>query len=62
MSTLLQHIFLNLALQYSKNFSAHPEMRAELKEVIKRLEPDLNKQARVIDEVSCHINLFACLQ
>jgi len=26
--------------------------------VIKRLETDLNKQARAINEISCHINLF----
>jgi len=44
-----------------KNFSTHPEVRAGLKEVIKRLEPDLNKQARAINEVSCHIK-FTCLQ
>jgi len=36
-------------------------VRAGLKEVIKRLEPNLNRQAIVINEVSCHINyLLVC--
>ena len=51
MLTLLQHIFLNPALQYSEKISTHPEVRNGLKEVIKRLELDLNKQSRAINEV-----------
>ena len=45
-------------LQYSKNFSTHSEVRNGLKEVIKRLEPDLNKQTRAINEVIIIIYLF----
>ena len=44
--------FLNPVFQYSSNFSNHPEIRAGLKEVIKRLEPDVQKQALAINEVS----------
>ncbi|CAK9156352.1 unnamed protein product [Ilex paraguariensis] len=43
--------FLNPIFQYSNQFFNHPEVRSGLKEVIKRLEPDLNKQARAMNEV-----------
>ncbi|RVW13546.1 hypothetical protein CK203_101438 [Vitis vinifera] len=39
--------FLNPMFQYSKHFSNHPEIKVGLKEVIKRLEPDLDRQAKV---------------
>ena len=44
--------FLNPVCQYSRHFSDHPEVRKGLKEVIKRLEPDLDIQAQAINEVS----------
>ena len=43
--------FLNPMLQYSKQFSHHPEVKLELKEVIKRLKPDLDRQAKAMNEV-----------
>ena len=43
--------FLNPMFQYSKQFSNHPEVKLGLKEVIKRLEPDLDKQAKTMNEV-----------
>ena len=43
--------FLNPMLQYSKQFSHHPEVKLGLKEVIKRLEPDLDRQAKAMNEV-----------
>ncbi|CAK9181471.1 unnamed protein product, partial [Ilex paraguariensis] len=39
---------------YSNQFSNHPEVRSGLKEVIKRLEPDLNKQARAMNEIKLY--------
>ncbi|KAL6332468.1 hypothetical protein AAG906_008496 [Vitis piasezkii] len=36
--------------QYSKHFSNHPEIKVGLKEVIKILEPDLDRQAKAINE------------
>ncbi|RVW76001.1 hypothetical protein CK203_052802 [Vitis vinifera] len=44
--------FLNPMFQYSKHFSNHPEIKVGLKEVIKRLEPDLDRQAKAINEMS----------
>ena len=43
--------FLNSMFQYSKHFSNHSEIKIELKEVIKILEPDLDRQAKAINEV-----------
>ena len=43
--------FLNPMFQYSKYFSNHPKIKIGLKEVIKILEPDLDKQAKAINEV-----------
>ena len=43
--------FLNPMFQYSKYFSNHPKIKIGLKEVIKRLEPDLDKQKKAINEV-----------
>ena len=43
--------FLNPKFQYSKHFSNHPEIKIGLKEVIKRLELDLDRQAKTINEV-----------
>ena len=43
--------FLNPMFQYSNHFSNHPEIKIGLKEVIKRLEPDLDRQAKAINEV-----------
>ena len=37
--------------QYSKYFSDHLEIKIGLMEVIKRLEPDFDRQAKVINEV-----------
>ena len=37
--------------QYSKYFLNHPEIKIGLKEVIKILEPNLDRQAKVINEV-----------
>ena len=55
------NIFLNSALQYSQNFSTHPEVRARLKEVIKWLETDLNKQEELLmRQVVISIYLLVC--
>ena len=43
--------FLNPMFQYSKQFSHHLEIKLELKEVIKRLEPDLDRQAKAMNKV-----------
>ena len=43
--------FLNPMLQYSKQFSHHPEDKIGLKEVIKILELDLDRQAKAMNEV-----------
>ena len=43
--------FLNPMFQYSKYFSNHLEIKIGLKEVIKRLEPNLDRQAKAINEV-----------
>ncbi|RVW85526.1 hypothetical protein CK203_044098 [Vitis vinifera] len=48
--------FLNPMFQYSKHFSNHPEIKVGLKEVIKRLEPDLDRQAKAINEVKLFVN------
>ncbi|RVW25997.1 hypothetical protein CK203_116828 [Vitis vinifera] len=48
--------FLNPMFQYSKHFSNHPEIKVGLKEVIKRLEPDLDRQAKVINEVKLFVD------
>ena len=44
-------IFFKSSTTKFKFFSTHPEVRNGLMEVIKRLEPDLNKQVRAINEV-----------
>ena len=36
---------------YSKHFSNHPEIKVGLKEVIKILEPDLDKQAKKLTQL-----------
>ena len=43
--------FLNPMFQYSKQFSHHPEVKIVLKEVIKILEPDLDRREKTINEV-----------
>ena len=43
--------FLNPILHYSKQFYHHPEVKIGLKEVIERLEPDLDRQAKAMNEV-----------
>ena len=43
--------FLNPMFQYSKQFSYHPEVKIGLKEVIKRLKPDLDRQTKAMNEV-----------
>ena len=43
--------FLNPMFQYSKHFSNHLEIKIGLNEVIKRLEPDLDRQAKAINDV-----------
>ena len=43
--------FLNPMFQYSNKFSNHPKVKLGLKEDIKRLEPDLDKQAKSMNEV-----------
>ena len=43
--------FLNPMFQYSKHFFNHPKIKIGLKEVIKRLEPDLDRQEKAINEV-----------
>ena len=43
--------FLNPMFKYSKHFSNHPEIKIGLKEVIKILEPDMDRQAKTINEV-----------
>ncbi|KAL6348183.1 hypothetical protein AAG906_002808 [Vitis piasezkii] len=48
-------IFLNPMFQYSKHFANHPEIKVGLKEVIKRLEPNLDRQAKAINEVKLFV-------
>ncbi|RVW99434.1 hypothetical protein CK203_038411 [Vitis vinifera] len=48
--------FFNPMFQYSKHFSNHPEIKVGLKEVIKRLEPDLDKPAKAINEVKLFVD------
>ncbi|RVW83578.1 hypothetical protein CK203_039301 [Vitis vinifera] len=48
--------FLNPMFQYSKHFSNHPEIKVGLKEVIKILEPDLDRQAKSINEVKLFVD------
>ena len=48
---LITTYFLNPMFQYSKQFSHNPEIKIGLKEVIKRLEPDLDRQAKALNEV-----------
>ena len=36
--------------QYSNQFSHHPKVKIGLKEVIMRLEPDLDRQAKAMNE------------
>ena len=48
---LMSAFFLNPMFQYSKQFSHHSEIKIGLKEVIKRLELDLDKQAKSLNEV-----------
>ena len=43
--------FLNPIFQYSKQFFHHSEIKIGLKEVIKILEPDLDRQAKTLNEV-----------
>ena len=43
--------FLSPMFKYSKQFSHHPEVKIGLKEVIKILEPDLDRQAKAMNEV-----------
>ena len=43
--------FLNPMFQYSKYFSNHLEIKIGLKDVINILEPDLDRQAKSINEV-----------
>ena len=43
--------FLNPMFQYSKQFSHHPEVRLGLKEDIKILELDLDKQAKAMNDI-----------
>ena len=43
--------FLNLMFQYSKQFSHHLEIKIGLKEVIKRLQLDLDRQVKALNEV-----------
>ena len=43
--------FLNPMFQYSKYFSNHLEIKIGLNEVIKILKPDLDRQAKAINEV-----------
>ena len=45
------NIFFKSSTPIFKKLSTHLEVRNGLKEVIKRLEPDLNKQVRAINEV-----------
>ncbi|RVX03800.1 hypothetical protein CK203_022941 [Vitis vinifera] len=42
--------------QYSKYFSKHPKIKIGLKEVIKRLEPDLDRQSKAINEVKLFVD------
>ncbi|RVW90681.1 hypothetical protein CK203_038851 [Vitis vinifera] len=42
--------------QYSKHFSNHLEIKVGLKEVIKRLESDLDRQAKTINEVKLFVD------
>ncbi|RVW29255.1 hypothetical protein CK203_109747 [Vitis vinifera] len=39
-----------------QHFSNHPEIKVGLKEVIKRLEPDLDRQAKAINEVKLFVD------
>ena len=48
---LMSAYFLNPMLQYSKQFSHHTEVKIGLKEVIKRMKPDLDRQAKAMNEV-----------
>ncbi|RVX00544.1 hypothetical protein CK203_036911 [Vitis vinifera] len=48
--------FLNPMFQYSKQFSNHSKIKVGLKEVIKRLEPDLDRQAKAINEVKLFVD------
>ena len=48
---ILSAYFLNPMFQYSKQFSHHPEIKIGLKEIIKRLEPHLDRQAKALNEV-----------
>ncbi|RVW84813.1 hypothetical protein CK203_048616 [Vitis vinifera] len=51
------HRHLHAAVfQYSKHFSNHPKIKVGLKEVIKRLEPDLDRQAKAINEVKLFVD------
>ena len=43
--------FLNPMFQYSKKFSNHLKFKLGLKKDIKRLELDLDKQAKAMNEV-----------
>lgn len=43
--------FLNPLFRYSKHYVDDDEVRTGLKEVIKRLEPDVEKQVKAINEV-----------
>ena len=43
--------FLNPMFQYLKHFSNHPEIKIRLKEVIKKLEPNLDRQAKTSNEI-----------
>ena len=48
---LMTTYFLNPMFQYSKSFSHHPKIKIELKEVIKRLELDFDRQTKSLNEV-----------
>ena len=48
---LMTAYFLNPMFQYSKQFSHHPEIKIGLKEVIKGLELDLDRQTKALNEV-----------
>ena len=48
---LITTYFLNQMFQYSKQFSHHLEIKIGLKEVIKKLEPDLDMHAKALNDV-----------
>ena len=48
--------FLNPMFQYESNISNDEEVRTGIKEAIKRLEPDLEKQVQAMNEIRQFVN------